>query len=280
MELKQSEYDFAREIKRLVEATPHVQNLMMDFDYVCYAIAAANETLEQVLARIYTMQCFREQYRIQDTPEEGIDLIFQRMGTLQPYMLLEIDYIERNQSSFCVYDLAAHNPARIKTDHDLRVFLGGHYYIWHCQFTEFRSLRVGTTVLIECMDSNMDNFDFTLVRKLVHELIKCYPRGENAICFLHSTLVPSLMYNVMKDYLPDKTKNAYHLDYVIEGLEDQRIDRMYKQPTPEAAQARLIVKIRQYLEERYKNRANFSLDNASIVPDEDIFYPSPITNHS
>lgn len=274
MELTQAEYDFARDIKGLVEATPHVKNLM-DFDYVCYAIAAENETLEQVLARIFTMQCFREHYNIQDTREEGIEIIHQRMGLQQPYMLLEMDYIERNQSFCSVVDLAQFFPSRAKTQSDYRILLGGAYYTWHCQFPEFRSLRTGATLLVECMDATLENFDRRVHHRLLHELMKCYPQVDKAIYFLHSSLVPSMMYNFTKKFLPDKIKNSFHLDYHIEGLEDQRIDGLYKQPTPELAQARLIVKINQFLRDRYRNRESFRLDSASIVPDSEIFCPIP-----
>lgn len=279
MQLKQSEYDRALEIKANVEAAIHLHNLM-DFDYVLYAIAATGETMEQIMARIYTIQCFREHYGIQETPEEGMDLLYQFLGIQQPYLLLDMEYLEKDQSFFAVVDMAQFQPSRVKTRADHRVYLGGAYYMWHCQFPEFRCARIGMTVLTECMDTTLDNFDMKLNRRALHELMKCYPKVDKATYFIHSPLIPSMMYSMWKDLLPAKVRDAFHLDFSIKGLEDTRIDALYKQPTAEEAQARLILKIRQYLQDRYRNRENFRLDNATVVPDDEIFDPYDVKTNN
>lgn len=264
--LTRSEYNFALQIKSCVEAAVHLHNLT-DFDYVCFAIANEGESMEQVLARIYTLQCFREHYNILDTAEEGMELIYQLLVVLQPFLVLDIEYVEHDQAFFSVCDLAKADPSQIKTHNDHRIFLGGYFYWWHCHYPEFRSLRNGKTVLCECMDTSMKNYDAPLSRKMLHEVLTCYPKVDKALCYIHSPAIPSMMYSMVKDYLPEKIREAFRLDHVIPGLEDQRLDAFYNVPTPEDAQARLLLKIAGYLNARYNNRNSFSFENVSIMPE-------------
>ena len=71
MRITRTERERALEIKEAVEADHRLTNLS-DFEYAQYALSTGEESLERIRERVYIIQCFRDEYRLGDTIEEGI----------------------------------------------------------------------------------------------------------------------------------------------------------------------------------------------------------------
>lgn len=263
MKLLRKEYERAIQIKQMV-AEDEILLSLPDFDYVQYAICTNDEPLEKIKARMFTMQCFREQYGITNTALQGVEL-FHAQALRHPGIILDIEYPHGEPNFLNISDMAAFFPSKIKTYHDWRAVLGSIYYSWECQLPDFECMRIGFSSICECMGSNHKNFDPRFYRKLGNELHKVYPKNQKTTYFIHSPPVVKFVWDVMKDTLPDHVRGKVHIDEEIPGLEDTRLDVLLNTPTEEMAQQRLSLKVARFLVNRYQNRDSFSLDMAEVV---------------
>ena len=103
MTLSEDETQWANALKLRVEASEDIQNLS-DYEYAQFAIHSQGK-LRGALSRIQGLQAFREEYNINDTVEEGIELLraFQEQ---QSWFLLDVNYDDyglsgRNGRAIC-----------------------------------------------------------------------------------------------------------------------------------------------------------------------------------
>ena len=258
MQLSIAEINRALEIKRAVEADDRVVPIS-DFSYVQYALTSGEESIECICERVYLMQCFREEYRIHDTVNEGVDLILAATVN-HPGYLLAVEHLVSTQNYARILDLAAFYPSSVKTDENLRVVMGYNYYVWQAVFPNFQAIRNGMTTIVECMDTTFDNFDHDVLEKLMVHLYKPYPKNQLEFFFVNSPTVVNIIWGLMKRTVPFRERRKYILGHHVPGFEGRRIDALYKLPNEDVARVRLLNSVLFLLRLREKNEVSFSLD--------------------
>ncbi|CAB9504841.1 expressed unknown protein [Seminavis robusta] len=268
-----SEQELARavDIKASVEADARLQN-RSDFEYVQYALTAElEESLEQVLERIYLMQCFRQEYKIHDNAKEGAEVVH-KLSLLCPGVWLAVEHVSQQQNYMLVLDFAKLLPKeQIKTDDDLRTYLAALYYLQNSVLPNFVAIREGWTIMCECEGAGFGSFDAEFFDKIMHHLFKAYPKNQKDVFILNSPSVVSLWWGLWKRILTKEQQERHHLGHQIQGFEGRRIDELYKIPTAEDGRQRMINNVYQYLQLRKRKEAEFSLIEAAVramTPDE------------
>ena len=145
--LTEEELEWCWALKVAVEAEDDLKPLS-DFEYVHQALYAKENT-ESALARVRGLQAFREEYRISDNPEEGIQMIEAFMN-LHPNFLLSVDIDETLGHFVLIYDYAKRRPGNVKSDRDWRNHLGGMYYLMHAMQNNVHAVRQGVVHICEC----------------------------------------------------------------------------------------------------------------------------------
>ena len=121
------EVEWALTIKAAVEADDEIQNVS-DFEYVHHALIA-KEDCEGAVERIRGLQYFREEYKITDSVEEGVQLL-QQFLKQQENFLLTVD-IDREKGHFVwVYDNAKIKPSAVRSPEDWRTYIGGKDFLF------------------------------------------------------------------------------------------------------------------------------------------------------
>ena len=139
-EISQDEQMWATNIKAAIQSDPDIQNVP-DMVYVHHALIAKSDVAAAV-RRIHGLQFFREEYRIKDTVEEGMELIRGFLKQQQGY-ILSVDVDVSNGHFVWVYDNAKVRPDLVDFPEDWRVFLGGLYYLYQAMHSNIRSCRHG-----------------------------------------------------------------------------------------------------------------------------------------
>ena len=245
---------------RAIRAAANEHNLkaLSDFEYVQYAICTPDESIEKVVERMTMMQAFREEYKIQDTVEEGVQVINQ-LTLDQPGMFLSIEQLAASQNYAVVLDAAAFLPARIQTPEQYRTFLAAFYYCFQLKNCQFQAMRNGASSLVECMGTTTENLDPTFLERFQHELYRWYPKLRRETFLLNSPSVVNCAYGLFKRYMSPNHKKTLRLGYQILGYEGQRIDSLYKMPTAEAGRQNLLSSVNRFLHTRYHNQSEFRL---------------------
>lgn len=174
MALTRAERDRALQIKAEVEASDHLDNLS-DFEYAHYALSLGSEPMDKIFSRIYKMQCFRREYQINDTVEEGVCLMRELM-LKQPGYILSVDFSPKYGTYIIILDMAVVDPSRFNTTiEELRVMMAGHYYLIKCVTANFQAIREGVVCISECDGMGSKNFDWQLTEKFSHEFMNNMP---------------------------------------------------------------------------------------------------------
>ena len=148
MKLTNAECRRALSIKNAALQDPSLRELS-DYEYAQYALATPGSDLEAVLYRIQGMQTFREEYKIQDTLEEGMRLC-KAFHQQQPWFVLDVEYEPQHGHFVCVYDYGVVNPKAVRLPEEWRVYLGGLYYIFQLLQANLGSVREGLVHICEC----------------------------------------------------------------------------------------------------------------------------------
>ncbi|CAB9519162.1 expressed unknown protein [Seminavis robusta] len=263
MQLTREEIARAINVMANVEQDERIQN-RSDFEYVQYALTNLNETVEQVLERVYLMQCFRQEYKINNTPEEGANFLH-NFSIMCPGLLLGVDHLPLQESYSVAIDIAKLLPKeQIRTDEDLRVYMAGHYYYWTSLYPNFMAIRQGFTMVCECEGTTMASFDPELFEKSGHHLFKSYPKKEKNVFVLNTSTVINMWWALFKRFLRADQRGKYHLGYQVPGYEGRRIDGLYKMPTEEAGRQRMVSHVHEFLTLRKKNEIEFCLLEAAL----------------
>jgi len=237
MTLSAAELRRAREIKAAVEASDKIDTSEPDatasssfgifgenvkcgriaeYDYAQLAITSRHLEMDVVVERAYKLQCFKKEYKIQDTLEEGLYLIHQLMQRF-PGFVLSVDFAPRYGSYIFVYDYAAFFPGCIKTLDDVRSFLGGLYYIYQCLSTNMRAIRSGVVFICECEGMEDENLDMRLEEKVVHELFGHYPFCFKECLWLNTPTVANIAYALLKKQVPPDFLATWRLGCKLDG---------------------------------------------------------------
>jgi CRAL/TRIO domain len=265
MSLSQEEIDRALEIKMAITSDPNLDNLS-DFEYVQYALAlpASEEPIATVLEHAYAMQCFRQEYRITDTLEQGSEL-FRASLRQHPGFFLAIEYVPNPGNFIAIDDVAAFDPSVLSGYEERRIGMAGFYYRYQCVSSTFQAIRSGVAIMVECEGCSFSNFDAKANEQFMLEFFRWYPKRHKEVLFLNSPTIINVAYSLWKKYMNSNMKDAFRLGYQIEGMEGQRIDALFKTPSPEIARQHMVQKVEQFLKLRYRNQKTFSLNNVQAT---------------
>lgn len=262
--LSPEEVTKAREIKVAAQAWPNTLQPLSDFEYVQYALCTEGETMDKIMQRMEVMEAFRQEYSIQDTKEEGVELLSQLMQE-HPEFVLSLDYVTCSKNFLTIFDLSKLIMARIRTQEQFRIFMGAMYYMVHCKQCQFTAIRVGSSVLCECMGTTAKNIDHGVFDKLLHELYRWYPKKQKEMFFLHTPSVVNVLCSLWKRFMTSNQKQSLWLNKEISGMEGQSINTLYTMPTPERATRHVLSMTQRFLETRYRNEREFRLPVSSTA---------------
>lgn len=272
MVLYDHEIRWAYEIKEAIEANETLKPIC-DMEVAQFAIctcadpfgvdpAQTGTSLEEVLDRVYKLQCFREHYGFENrtfTVEDGCRLLGSYLQQQQPGHLVTIDYLPSQGNYMIVWDRAAFHPSRVKQEADWKIYQGATYSIFLVLSSNLRATRSGVEVILECDGMGVKNYDSAFEERRVNELFSYYPFVNKEFHFLNTPTVAILLYQMVKPFLNKQFHKTVKLDAKLEGYEGQRIDTLYNVPTFEYAQNRLLQRLEEYLRERFHHQKNYRL---------------------
>ena len=152
MELSPQELVWALDTKRaVIQAAKESDFLkeLSDYEYAHYALITRGN-VEEALRRIEMMQHFREEYKIADNSDEGIEILMKFTRQQQPWFMVSVDYSPNHGHFILVYDYARFNPSAVDFPEDWRIFLGGMYYIHQLCQSNLMACRQGLVHICEC----------------------------------------------------------------------------------------------------------------------------------
>ncbi|CAB9497092.1 expressed unknown protein [Seminavis robusta] len=262
MALSQVEKERAEAIKNAIAGRDDLKTLP-DFEIAHLAIVRG-ENMDRALDTAYKMQCFREELKIIDTAQDGLDTILAFMN-LQPGFLLELTYLPFHGTYSWSCDYEKLNPSVVRTREQWRTFQGGFYYMMRCAATDFHSIRTGLATLSECEGMGSHNFDIKLFEKAVHELWSFYPARYKETVWLHTPSFANFCYSMLRKIVSQELADSWRIGEEIQGFEGRRLTELFHIPNFEVATINLVARLQRYLTQRYHNEHTFELDNCRIL---------------
>lgn len=243
----------------LDEANNDIHNLS-DFEYVQYALTCEpEESLEFIVRkRIFTLQCFKEEYKVKESLEEGVTVFHQLTLTL-PGLILALEKDQPNGNYVCIQDWSKLLISRVKSPDKLREFLVGHYYLYHAWNPDFRAMRLGVRNVFECEGTTFVNYDQTFFEVFMEHLYIGYPLKHQVQHFLHTPSVVNIVVGLCKRFFSPAFMDTLHIGEDLEGFDGQRIDVFFNVPTPELARQKLVQNVETSLRLRQQNQLSFCL---------------------
>jgi hypothetical protein len=216
------------------------------------------EDMDAILTRLFQLQCFRQEYRIQDTIEDATEIWRIFMTEQQPQHILEIDIVKPSLNFIFMFDNRAFNPKAVDLPKDWRTFLGAYYYMAQCMCKDLRSIREGIVVVIECEGMGVDNWDPHVLERWTNELISFYPTNFKEILLVNTPLAANIVCSLMKPWITKGMFSKFRLGHRLESFEG-RLDELMLLPTPDIARVRLMERMKDFLRERLHNERTFTL---------------------
>jgi hypothetical protein len=147
MMISDHERSQAINIKAAIATNPEVDPVS---DFMCAQLALIEgDNLEGAMARVYQLQCFREEYRILDTAEDGRKC-FDDVVNLFPKVHLCLTYFDHDASYVMVYDNTQFDASQLRSEENLRSWLGCMYYSSTLVCPDLESVRRGAIIIVEC----------------------------------------------------------------------------------------------------------------------------------
>ena len=248
MVLTNDETRWALAIKAAASNIPEL-DLISDYKYAQLAIIE-RDNVEGAIAAATALQAIREEYKFIDSCEEGVRSL-RKVVEYNPRKFLNFSFSETEQKHVFVHDVCQ----RVSQEENIETYMAGAYYLFQTVTMDFESIRRGIIVLIECQgyDWNQKR-SWKLAQKMFMELIYYYPvKGE--FRHYHNGLVFNIFASMLKKLLPTRLCNSFHTGCQL----DARLDELFLVPTPEAANERIMERLKAALELRYSNEQSFSL---------------------
>ena len=250
----------------ILNPDPNCIGRLTDYDYAQCAITMGTQDLEVIVDRLSKLQAFRQEYKIMDSVEEGISLIYKLME-LMPGYILSVDFAPRYGSYILVSDFAAFFPERVRNSREnMRIYMGGLYYIFKCISTNLSAVRAGVVFIAECEGTTQVNFDMVVEEKFMYELFSYFPFRHKECLWLNTPTVANLVFAQLKRAVTPEFLASWRMGCKLDGYEG-RIDTLFKMPTPTVAQEQLLGRVDRFLAERHKNELDFELVDRLVMPD-------------
>lgn len=257
MTLSEEEHLWAHAIKAAAANDEELMELS-DYEYAHHAIVSRGN-VQEALDRIRGMQYFREEYNIHDNPEEGLELFVAFMRK-HPGFLLSVEWDANGGHFVVVNDYAKRRSegSDFRFPEDWRIHLGGLYYLAQALTTHPLAIREGVVHIVECEGMGWNNCNRENHRREWEHLRVHYPIRYKEISWLRTPLAGNLLFAFLKPLMSENMKSKFQLGCTFHGY-DGRIDDIFKQPTPEAAEAAMVERVHICLTMRYAHQQAFRL---------------------
>lgn len=261
MELTTQERQWALETKRAFEEDDDIiARSFTDMQIATYAIIDQGD-IGRSVERAQCFQAFRMDYNINDTAEEGIQ-IMRLQNQFCPGMLLSLEECS-NEDGYgahaLIIHLAKYFPLRfLEHPKNFRANIGSMYYQIRCTQADFRSVRNGFRQIIEMEGVGWTNFSFQVERKALVELLGHLPYQRKQVQCLRPPSIAVLTLSLMKPFLAEHKAFLFGTKELQEEFPTP-IDNLYLQPNPEEAFDSLMKRCEQMLQKRANNEAAFRL---------------------
>lgn len=272
MELHEPEKTWAKNIKEMVEADPALDNLS-DYWYAALALVDHGEHGES-LKRVQALQNFREEYGVRHEISEAMEY-FRKMMKLFPRHYLSYDFLnpgsdydpaDRENDMGGHYVMAVDLTGLYMKDfvgnpEAMHIWCVAAYYLITALNPDLEAVRQGVYMLAECEGFDWKrNFDVGCKRKLWGDLVTVYPFNINRVKHYHNGLFLNLLMSMAKRFIPRDVQETFEFG-CKNATEDghQRLDDMYLQPTVEAAQEKMLGRLKAGMERRFNHEKTFRL---------------------
>ncbi|CAB9503121.1 expressed unknown protein [Seminavis robusta] len=239
-------------IKEAIAAAPNVDPVS---DFMCVQLALIDgDNIEAALERVHHLECFREEYGIHDTATDGRKC-FADFIELFPTFHLCFTFDSGNY--VMIYDNTKFDANKVKTEENIRTWLGGTYYSCAIYCPDFEAIRSGAIIVSENKGYAWKR-DMRLLeglKRVWSEVGTVYPMSIQKVKHFNTGTAMNVVLSMVKPFLPK------HLQKNIEvGCQfEQRLDSLYLVPTVEEANKRLLARVEETLQLRYDNERTFRL---------------------
>lgn len=255
MYLLSDERSWANQIKERVENMPELDNLS-DYWYAQLTLVELGDT-HAALERVVALQQVRQEYKIVDSLVEAKRALREglRLGLFPD--LLAFDFNLVRGGLFLAWDMAKQeNKAAFKSNPRAEdIVVKQLYFIYQALTCDMEAIRRGHTMMIECEGYSLTSgVDMSMIRMFLN-VVEHYPINVQAHQHYNNGVLANAILSMGRKLLPSDLQEKVHF-----GLRSpERLDRIFLNPTPEAAMARMLAKIDAALERRYRNESIFAL---------------------
>ena len=264
MWISDEEANWARELKRAVEAPDSGLKPLSDLEYAQYAMVSEGD-VGDALERIKVMAVLRESYNVEDTVEQGVAAL-DRLSEILPGFLIHVDVSEDTGTSFLVIIVKNFDPAQVgSSERNWGTFMTALYYCMLSQQPTVRSIREGCYEMVDVQDMGWNNFDMNVEARWFREFTHYIPIRYKSILMYNTNTLFHIAYSMVKPFMrqsqKDMVKFGCSFDWESHPSNTQcTLSDMYLQPSYEVAMERLLDRVAHLLAMRFQNNASFALD--------------------
>lgn len=267
MELTSVERNWALRLREAVEQLDDLQNLT-DMEYAQYAIITQGD-IPKALTKLYGFQVFREEYGVDNSVEQAIEVLAEHFRQ-QPGYLLHLDVDPATNEPCVVMDNSAFYPSRTMQlargrhhDFNWRVNLVRTYYEYYAATCSFSAIRQGIFLIIDCDGVGSENFNLEYATRFHMELWdQLALKFKHILCY-NTTTVANVGWNLLRRLLDQNMKETLQLGCQLAEVEGaptpERLSELYLQPSLEVAQHKCLTCIAKLVRTRNRNQALFRL---------------------
>lgn len=270
MVITDTELGWALELKIAVAENDELDKLC-DMEYAHHAIVARGN-LQEALTRVERMQLFRQNYKIDNSLEQGLYYIRELMKQ-QPGFLMNIDIDLVRQESLNVFDCGVFQPnvaldTTASPETGIRdnweVFSCAAYYVKYASQPTLAVIRNGLLELADFGEYGWSNFSTETNQRLMDEVISHYPMKWNGLLLYNTVPAANVIMSLCKPLMGASMRNALRLGCQFVEADgshncNRRLREFYLQPNREEAEANLLERARLLLSTRCHNERTFRL---------------------
>ncbi|CAB9522248.1 expressed unknown protein [Seminavis robusta] len=270
MALGATERLWAREIKAAAAKCPELEPLS-DFWYAQVAIVsfhehhqnlvAARSDLPAVLERLHALQDMRQEYFIRDTVSHGVEVMSRTVCDLLPGWFMAFSYHAEKGAYLRVVSLTEFNMSIFTQNEKVRTWLAAIWYINHAHVPDMEAARQGFVQYVECKGYEWRNQSMFHIKAFSEAapLFALYPLLCQQTVHYNTGMFVKLLASMAKRLLPKHLTKDFLFESGSIGEGVTRLEELFAMPTQEVANQRLVARLKDALERRYQNEANFRL---------------------
>ncbi|CAB9508050.1 expressed unknown protein [Seminavis robusta] len=264
MQLTSQEKSWSLAIKHFVEKESEELCPLADMEYAVYAIIS-HGNLADAMRRIQGIQAFREAYRVDVSPQQGVHMIEEFLNQ-QPRAMLYIDVDVETLQGINVWNAGAldFNKA-LATEATWRTYIVGAYYMYYACQPTLQTVRQGHAVMA---DFTAFSWDTKHINEEYHsryagEMFSFFPVRFAKYLAFNTGFPATVAWTMLKRVFPPSLIQVIQLGCEIPMAEGEQVpstlEEKYLQPSLQEANNRTLCRALDLLSLRAKNQALFQL---------------------